>query len=67
MELSKKFQQTTLKTDPKNKKPKTYWVQVDRQITSEAIEQLKKGVKLKDGMTLPAEAKIISEPLSYKR
>ena len=49
-------------TDPKNKKPKTYWVQVDREVTDEAIDQLKKGVKLKDGLTLPAEAKIISEP-----
>ncbi len=49
-------------TEPKNKMPKTYWVQVEGKITDQAIEQLKTGVKLKDGLTRPAEAKIISEP-----
>ena len=49
-------------SDPKNKMSKTYWVQVDNQITHEAIEKLKKGVTLKDGLTKPAKAKIISEP-----
>lgn len=48
--------------DPKNKMPKTYWVQVDKQITEEAIKQLCKGVILKDGRTKPAQAKIISQP-----
>lgn len=48
--------------DPKNKMQKTYWVQVDNQISEEAIEKLRKGVVLKDGLTKPAEAKIISEP-----
>jgi len=47
---------------PKNKMAKTYWVQVDKEITEEAIAQLEKGVKLKDGLTKPAKAKIISEP-----
>jgi len=49
-------------TDPKNKMPKTYWVQVEGEITNDAITQLKTGVKLKDGLTKPAKAKIISEP-----
>jgi len=49
-------------TEPKNKMAKTYWVQVEGEITNEAIEQLKTGVKLKDGLTRPAEAKIIPEP-----
>ncbi|NOQ69730.1 MAG: pseudouridine synthase [Gammaproteobacteria bacterium] len=54
-------------TDPENKMPKTYRVQVEGKITNEAIKQLKKGVKLKDGRssiirTKPAKAKIISEP-----
>ncbi len=48
--------------NPKQKMPKTYWVQVDNQITDEAIARLEKGVQLKDGMTLPAEAHIINEP-----
>ncbi len=54
-------------TDPKNKMPKTYWVQVEGQITNDAIRQLQKGVRLKDGRssairTKPAKVKIISEP-----
>jgi len=49
-------------SSPKNKMKKTYWVQVDKEITQQAIEQLKKGVKLKDGLTKPAQAKIMSEP-----
>jgi len=49
-------------SDPKNKMKKTYWVQVDKEITDEAIEQLKKGVLLKDGKTKPAQAKKIAEP-----
>ena len=48
--------------NPKNKMWKTYWVQVDNQITEEAVKQLQEGVLLKDGKTLPAKAKIISEP-----
>ncbi len=49
-------------SDPENKMLKTYWVQVDKQITEEAIEQLQKGVMLKDGLTKPASARIIDEP-----
>ena len=49
-------------TEPKNKMQKTYWVQLEGEITKNAISQLKKGVKLKDGLTKPAEAKIIPEP-----
>ncbi|VAW63917.1 Ribosomal large subunit pseudouridine synthase E [hydrothermal vent metagenome] len=49
-------------SSPENKMEKTYWAQVDKQITDEAIEQLKKGIILKDGLTKPARAKIIEEP-----
>ena len=49
-------------TDPKNKMTKTYWAQVEGEITEDAIDQLKKGIKLKDGLTRPAKAKIITEP-----
>ena len=49
-------------TDPKNKMQKTYWAQVEGEITDDAIRQLNKGVKLKDGLTKPAKAKIITEP-----
>lgn len=49
-------------TDPKNKMLKTYWAQVEGEITGDAIRQLRDGVKLKDGLTRPARAKIIDEP-----
>lgn len=49
-------------TDPKNKMEKTYLVQVEGEITDEALEQLRKGVELKDGLTKPAKAKTINEP-----
>jgi len=49
-------------SDPKHKLNKTYWVQVDGDITEEAIAQLRQGVELKDGVTAPAEARIIPEP-----
>ena len=44
---------------PKFKLPKTYWVQIEGNITEEALEQLRKGVYLKEGITRPAKAKII--------
>ena len=49
-------------TDPENKMPKTYWAQVEGEITDDAIRQLNKGVTLKDGLTKPAKVKIIPEP-----
>lgn len=52
---------------PKHKQPKTYWVQVDGEITNEALNELKKGVMLKDGLTLPAKAKKIDKPALWPR
>ncbi len=49
-------------TSPKNKMEKTYWVQVEGEITDSAISQLTHGIKLKDGLTLPARAKKIIQP-----
>ena len=47
---------------PKFDKEKTYIVQIDGQISSDAITQLCKGVRLKDGLTKPAKARIIDTP-----
>lgn len=52
---------------PKHKQPKTYWVQVEGEITDEALDALEKGVELKDGKTLPAKAKKIAEPDLWPR
>jgi len=49
-------------TDPKHKMEKTYLVQVEGDITEDAIKNLRGGVKLKDGITKPAKVKIINEP-----
>jgi len=49
-------------TDPKHKQAKTYWVQVEGVPNSEALMQLQKGVQLKDGLTLPAQARLMDEP-----
>jgi 23S rRNA pseudouridine2457 synthase len=52
---------------PKFKAPKTYWVQVEGIPPEEALIPLRKGVKLKDGMTKPAKVKLIDEPTVWKR
>jgi 23S rRNA pseudouridine2457 synthase len=49
-------------TDPKHKLEKTYLVQVEGDITEEAVKKLRDGVKLKDGLTKPAKIKTIKEP-----
>lgn len=48
-------------TDPKHKLPKTYWVQVEGVPDEAALEQLRRGISLKDGVTLPAEARAMEE------
>ena len=53
--------------DPKFKMPKTYLVQVEGTVTDEALEALRKGVTLKDGLTLPAEAERIDNPELWPR
>ena len=49
-------------TDPKDKMPKTYAVQVEGGITEDALQALRDGVTLNDGPTRPAEARTIPEP-----
>ncbi len=53
--------------NPKFKWEKTYWVQVDGAITQEAINNLRRGVMLKDGMTKPALARVIEIPDLWDR
>lgn len=49
-------------SDPQHKMPKTYWAQVEGEITDEAIQKLAQGVILNDGPTRPAQARKIDEP-----
>ena len=54
-------------SQPRYKMAKTYWAQVEREITPEAIENLRHGVKLNDGVTAPAKVNIINEPDIWPR
>ncbi len=49
-------------SSPRFKQGKVYCVQVEGDITDQAVAQLAAGLKLKDGMTLPCSAQIIAEP-----
>lgn len=53
--------------DPKHKLAKTYWVQVEGEPSEEQLVQLRNGVQLNDGPTLPAEARRLDEPLLWER
>lgn len=54
-------------TEPKFKLAKTYWAQVDNDISAEAIAQLQQGVMLNDGITRPAHARKLHEPDLWPR
>ncbi len=49
-------------SDPKYHKQKHYWAQVDGEPEENALEKLRRGVRLKDGQTKPAEVSMIDEP-----
>jgi len=53
--------------DPRFKLPKTYLVQVEGNPQEQDLESLRKGVRLKDGMTLPAQAEAIDAPDLWPR
>jgi 23S rRNA pseudouridine2457 synthase len=53
--------------DPKFKLPKTYLVQVESDVGEDALAALRRGVALKDGPTLPAEAERMPDPGLWPR
>ncbi|MDF1630308.1 MAG: pseudouridine synthase [Alcanivoracaceae bacterium] len=53
--------------EPRFKLPKTYLVQVEGEVSETALAALRRGVELKDGMTLPAKAKAIAPPALWPR
>jgi 23S rRNA pseudouridine2457 synthase len=48
--------------NPAKKMSKCYWVQVEGAPDEAALQQLRDGVLLKDGMTRPAKARLMAEP-----
>lgn len=50
-------------TDPQSHWPKTYWAQVEGTPSPAALQRLREGVRLNDGMTRPAGAEPMDEPL----
>ncbi|NLQ16685.1 pseudouridine synthase [Marinomonas sp. M1K-6] len=52
---------------PDFKLPKTYWVQVEGDISDAALEKLRQGVELKDGLTKPAQAERMTKPDVWER
>lgn len=49
-------------SDPKQKLYKTYWVQVEGDPRDEDLHPIRAGIQLKDGLTLPAFARVMDAP-----
>jgi 23S rRNA pseudouridine2457 synthase len=54
-------------TEPKQRLPKTYWAQVEGEVTDTALAILCAGVDLKEFVTLPAKATRIAAPELWLR
>lgn len=54
-------------SNPKYGKFKTYIVQVEGELTEQALQALRRGVDLKDGPTKPAKARHIAAPQIWSR
>lgn len=53
--------------DPRFKLPKTYLAQVEGEPDAAALDALRRGVRLKDGQTRPADAERLKEPALWPR
>ncbi len=49
-------------TDPRYEHPRTYFVQVERLPNDVALNQLREGINLRDGLTRPAEVELLASP-----
>ncbi len=54
-------------TQPKRKTDKSYWVQVEGIPSEQSLDELRQGVTLKDGPTLPAKVRRIDPPAIWPR
>ena len=53
--------------DPKFKMPKSYLVQVEGDVAEASLAPLRRGIRLKDGLTRPAEVERIADPALWPR
>lgn len=53
--------------NPRYQTPKTYLVQVEGEPDEKALDMLRQGLRLKDGLTLPAKAERIDDPGLWPR
>jgi 23S rRNA pseudouridine2457 synthase len=53
--------------DPRHQLAKTYWAQVEGVPDAEALEKLQHGIELRDGLTRPAQARLIEPPTIWPR
>lgn len=56
-----------LVTDPRRETPKTYLVQVEGEPKDRSLDRLRRGVRLQDGMTRTARARLIDPPAVWPR
>lgn len=54
-------------TQPKQRTYKSYWVLVEGEPSEAALEQLRRGVELKDGQSLPARVEVMAPPALWAR
>lgn len=52
---------------PTHKMSKTYWAQVEGEVSEDALRRLRSGLRLKDGMTRPAQARRMDSPEVWPR
>lgn len=53
--------------DPRNKMEKTYLAQVEGSPARDALDRLRRGLRLQDGVTLPAKARLVDDPDAWPR
>ncbi len=54
-------------SDPRFRKPKAYWVQVEGEPDSAALDRLRRGIELDGGLTAPAQVRRIPKPDLWPR
>ena len=60
--LTDNGRQQALISNPKHEMEKTYWVQIEGDPNDADLDPLRRGVALKDGMTRPAQVRLMDPP-----